>query len=127
MWAGTSALRVYAISDRSLPLAALTAILAVVPAAINIIQDINILSYLESFGMSMICDTDVKLPTRTIHETSLIASDVIVLLVTWWQLHGCLISAQRQSRSALALLLLKDIPPVQHRPDHFTNSVRRRI
>lgn len=43
-------------------------------------------------------------------RASLIASDVIVLLVTWWQLYGSLIPRSQQSQplSALSVLLLRD-------------------
>ncbi|KAH9925819.1 uncharacterized protein B0H18DRAFT_369732 [Fomitopsis serialis] len=42
-------------------------------------------------------------------RASLIAADVLLLLVTWWQLCGTLgSSGQRRNRSALAVLLLRD-------------------
>ncbi|KAH9829884.1 uncharacterized protein C8Q71DRAFT_393066 [Rhodofomes roseus] len=43
-------------------------------------------------------------------RASLITSDVIVLLVTWWQLYGSLMPRSQQSRplSTLSVLLLRD-------------------
>ncbi|KAH9829883.1 uncharacterized protein C8Q71DRAFT_862978 [Rhodofomes roseus] len=67
-YAAVSALRVYAISNRTLSLAALTAALALMPAILNVFLAVNTVSYVESFGASTICDIDLTVSAQTDYE-----------------------------------------------------------
>ncbi|KAH9925809.1 uncharacterized protein B0H18DRAFT_1211360 [Fomitopsis serialis] len=138
MWACVSTLRVYAISNRGVLLAATTAALAAIPIAVNIFSYIKTKSFLESFDASRMCNENYTFSTQTTNElsdsaltpndslaetaawsiddrivilsrASTTASDLMVLIVTWWQLSGTLRSStQKRNRSALVVLLLRD-------------------
>ncbi|KAH9925805.1 uncharacterized protein B0H18DRAFT_1008433 [Fomitopsis serialis] len=115
LWACVSTLRVYAISNRSASLAATTAVFALVPIPVNIFSFVNTDLFMVALRASTTCAGNLNTPAQTQFElvtlsrASLIASDAMVLVVTWWQLWGTLRpSGQGKSRSALAVLLLRD-------------------
>ncbi|KZT70579.1 hypothetical protein DAEQUDRAFT_725102, partial [Daedalea quercina L-15889] len=110
LWAATSAFRVYALSNRSLLLATLATALALGPAVINVFGDVKTYYYLRRFDASMICDASYNIRAQTSsNRTTLIASDVIVLMVTWWQLRGTIRPPRpRHGHSELIMTLLRD-------------------
>ena len=170
----TSALRVYAISNRSISLAACTAVLALVPVGANLVSSVKqsrrcsfsswfkfadkeSTVHVQPFGSSAICGLINTIPTKTLigfilsvtfftalllsltllcpsrrreylnalrtldhglkqsavvtilSRMTLIASDIIVLIVTWWQLRGTLSATlHKHNSSPLGRMLLKD-------------------
>jgi len=70
IWACVSALRVYAISNRSILLAVTTAALAVVPIPLNIFSDVRSEDFVVTFGASTMCDESYTYSEQTGNELS---------------------------------------------------------
>ncbi|KZT70572.1 hypothetical protein DAEQUDRAFT_725088, partial [Daedalea quercina L-15889] len=112
LWAGVSTLRVYAITNRNVLLTAVTAVLASTPVVVNIIANTKSNFSLESTGLWTLCAHNADLSAQTsfmftiLSRVAPIASDVVVLLVTWRKLGGS--SRQGRTYSALVILVLRD-------------------
>ncbi|KAH9829882.1 uncharacterized protein C8Q71DRAFT_788942 [Rhodofomes roseus] len=113
LWAIVSTLRVYAVSNRDWGFTILTLLLGLTPVATNIYANIEatffpVPSYAYCYGQTeytVVLANRLEITTRA----CLIASDALVLLIAWYQLHTSLYNVARVSvKSTLATYLLRD-------------------
>ncbi|EPT04769.1 hypothetical protein FOMPIDRAFT_1021627 [Fomitopsis schrenkii] len=115
LWAVISTLRVYAVSNRDWGFTLLTLCLGLTPVATNLYVNIKaVFLPFAHFGTYTFCTSNIEytLTLATSLEITtrscLIASDALVVLIAWYQLHASITTVRLSVRSTLATVLLRD-------------------
>ncbi|KZT70575.1 hypothetical protein DAEQUDRAFT_725097 [Daedalea quercina L-15889] len=114
LWGIISTLRVYAVSNRDWGFTLLTFCLGMTPIVTNLYANIKAVYFPMVAFTYTYCGGDIEysvgVANRLIITTRacLIASDLLVVLIAWYQLHASVTTVRLSVRSTLATVLLRD-------------------